>query len=316
MTGELDDALLGRYLLDGCSEDEKARVEERLFVDDEVFERLRQLEEDLIDRHLAGRLAGDERERFETAYAAPARRQRVMFSRALKEVLSGADGSDAARRSGASETGLRASWLTWLQESFAIRLAFAAAALVLVAGTVLATWQATRLRSSLASVQADNNTLRQQLEAERQRLGETDKRAAALSDALSRERASRESAGAAQPPRLPLALFVLSPGLLRSARAPALVTVPAATETVRLQLDLEAGLDAGRFRAELRNGDARVLWSQDRLGATRIDAGAAVRLTLPVAALQKGDYEVVLFSATDGRQSEEVARYYFTLVRP
>jgi hypothetical protein len=305
MTAELDDALLGRYLLNECSGDEKARVEEQLFANDEVFERLRQIEEDLIDRHLAGGLAGDEHERFATAYAAPARRQRVMFSQALKELL--------------SSTELKAPWWTswtWLQESFAIRLAIADAVLVLVAGTVLATWQATRLRSSLASVQADNSMLRQQLEAERQRLGETDKRAAALGDALSRERASRESAGAAQPPRLPLALFVLSPGLLRSARAPARVTVPAATETVRLQLDLEAGLDAGRFRAELRNGDARVLWSQDGLGATRIDAGAAVRLTLAVATLQKGDYEVVLFSATDGRQYEEVARYYFTLVRP
>src|SRR5258707_15476724 len=101
----LDDALVGRYLLDACSEDEKARVEEQLFADDEVFERLRQLEEDLIDRHLEGRLAGAERERFETAYAVPARRQRVMFSQALKELLSGAE-REAARRSSTAETEL------------------------------------------------------------------------------------------------------------------------------------------------------------------------------------------------------------------
>ena len=113
MTGELDDALLGRYLLEACSEDEKARVEEQLFADGEVFERLRQLEDDLIDRDLAGRLADAERERFAIAYAAPARRQRVIFSQALKEVLSGTDASEATRRSSAAETAPVPRWTTW-----------------------------------------------------------------------------------------------------------------------------------------------------------------------------------------------------------
>ena len=60
MTSEPDDALLGRYLVGDCSEDEKARVEEAFFADDAVFARMQAIEEDLVERHLRGELKGNE----------------------------------------------------------------------------------------------------------------------------------------------------------------------------------------------------------------------------------------------------------------
>jgi hypothetical protein len=92
--------------------------------------------------------------------------------------------------------------------------------------------------------------------------------------------------------------------------------VPPSTQEVRLLLDLEPGIDAGRFRAELRDGQARVLWIQDILRpAPGPDTSAAVPVTLPAAILRDGEYEVVLFSTADGRQFDETARYYFDVVK-
>src|SRR4051812_50114599 len=86
MTSEPDDELLERYLTDSCSEDEKTQVEQHMFANDAVFDRLRELEEDLIGRHLRGELPQSARERFDRAYAPQVRRDRVLFSRALSRV--------------------------------------------------------------------------------------------------------------------------------------------------------------------------------------------------------------------------------------
>ena len=177
-------------------------------------------------------------------------------------------------------------------------------------------WRANELRSSLLSLQSDNAALRQQREADRQRVAELEQRTAAVTSELNRERAGRAASEAAQAAPGRVVAFALSSGLLRSARAPARLLVPPSTQEVRLLLDLEPGIDAGRFRAELRDVQARVLWIQDILRpAPRPDTSAAVPVTLPAAILRDGEYEVVLFSTADGRQFDETARYYFDVVK-
>jgi hypothetical protein len=179
------------------------------------------------------------------------------------------------------------------------------AAVVLVASLAVLGWRANRLQSSLASVQAQNEALRQQREADRARVAELEQGAAAIRDELNRERASRPPLENARPSGL-VAAFVLSPGLLRGARTPARLRIRASTEAVRLQLELEPGIDATLFRVELRDAGSRVVWSQDVRRATRGDA--AVSLALPAALLDDGEYEVVLHSNAGGRPLEEAGR--------
>src|SRR5207247_4832191 len=81
------DALLGRYLLDDCSDEERRQVEEQFFASDDEFERLRELEEEVIERYRLGELTADERSRFERAYGSPPRRDRVLFTRALVQLV-------------------------------------------------------------------------------------------------------------------------------------------------------------------------------------------------------------------------------------
>jgi hypothetical protein len=316
MAGDPDDALLARYLMGACSDAEKARVEEHLFGGGEVFERLCAVEEELIGRRLRGQLTGEAREQFDRAYAEPPRRDRVLFAKALTSVLS--DEPVAAPRAAATarEPQPRISWwaLFWRRPEF--QVALSAAALALVAGIGFLSWRANELRSSLASLQSDNAALRQQSETDRQRVAELEQRTAAVTSELNRERAGRAATDAAQTTPGRLVTFALSSGLLRSARAPARLLVPPSMQELRLLLDLEPGIDAGRFRAELRDGQARVLWIQDILRpASRQGTSAPVSMTLPAAILRDGEYEVVLLSTADGRRFDEAARYYFDVVK-
>jgi hypothetical protein len=74
--------LMIRYLLGDVPEDEQIRIEERFFTDDEYFEQLLALEDDLIDDYVNGELTDREREQFEEYFlASPTRRQRVEFAK-------------------------------------------------------------------------------------------------------------------------------------------------------------------------------------------------------------------------------------------
>jgi hypothetical protein len=83
----LDADLEGRireYLLGRLSEEEQARIETLLFEDDDVFEAIRDAEDDLIDRYLAGELTPADRDAFENVFATTITRQeRIALAHAL-----------------------------------------------------------------------------------------------------------------------------------------------------------------------------------------------------------------------------------------
>jgi hypothetical protein len=76
------------YLLGQASEQESARLEERLLDDDELYQVLESIEDDLFDEHARGRLEPADRARFEARYGADGERQR--FARALSKRATGA----------------------------------------------------------------------------------------------------------------------------------------------------------------------------------------------------------------------------------
>lgn len=81
----LDERLLRRYLLgDRLSQAERDSVEHSYFHDDSCFERLCELEDDLIAAYIRGALSSEERARFERHFlAAKRRRDRYEVMRAL-----------------------------------------------------------------------------------------------------------------------------------------------------------------------------------------------------------------------------------------
>ena len=79
-----DQARIREYLLGRLSDEEQEKIEERLMVDDDLFEELEISKGELIEEYSAGELSQTDHESFERNYlASPEGRQRYTFSRAL-----------------------------------------------------------------------------------------------------------------------------------------------------------------------------------------------------------------------------------------
>jgi hypothetical protein len=75
---------LERYLLGDVSDEERVEIEETYFADDEEFESLMEIHDDLVDSYARGLLTPEERERFERRYLiSEAGVERVEFARTL-----------------------------------------------------------------------------------------------------------------------------------------------------------------------------------------------------------------------------------------
>jgi hypothetical protein len=319
----MTDALLSAYLLDMCSEAEKEQVERQLFADDQVFATLRELEDDLVARYLHNQLPGPEREAFEAAYSSPHRRERVRFARALDRVLAGDTVqpiAPASRSSSGAVQSHESAPPAWGRAArrFDARFALAAAALFIVG--MAAGWAVEQrsARASLARLEAENRSLREQRGADRQPFDGLPQPDARTGSGTGTGASTGAGTGANTPSATGsgvLATFVLSPGLVRSGRTPDRVTVAAGAAAVRLQLDLDPGIDVSRCRGELRDADGRVVWTQDGLAAAAVPGGRAVVVTVPAASLKSGEHELVLLAGRSAG-SEDLGHYYFDVAKP
>ena len=84
-----DQENIRRYLLGQLPPQNLSALEERFFFDSELYEELSIVEDELIDEYLRGELAPSEREQFESHFmAAPERHEKMGFARALKKFVS------------------------------------------------------------------------------------------------------------------------------------------------------------------------------------------------------------------------------------
>ena len=76
--------LMIRYLLGELSPEERAALEERYFGDDELFDELVCLENEIVDTYVQGELSENERKRFESHFlVTPERQEKVRFAKSL-----------------------------------------------------------------------------------------------------------------------------------------------------------------------------------------------------------------------------------------
>jgi hypothetical protein len=83
-----DQETLRQYLLGTLPAEELPPLEERLLADDEFYQELLIVEDELVDHYLSGDQSSAERESFEAHFLlTPERQQKVRFSRTLKKYL-------------------------------------------------------------------------------------------------------------------------------------------------------------------------------------------------------------------------------------
>jgi len=189
--------LMIRYLLGDLPEDEQIRIEERFFTDDEYFEQLLALEDDLIDDYVNGELTDREREQFEEYFlASPTRRQRVEFAKTFMRAGSLPALAEIAMPGEARPEPVpwwRTVMVFWRAQSLLRRFALAASVLLVLGGSWLIV-DTMRLRNHVEQLQpkrVKSQRREQELVQQIARLSQESERVTELSAQLKRERNER-----------------------------------------------------------------------------------------------------------------------------
>ena len=226
-----DEGRLVRFLLGLLPEEERARIEQAYFGDDQYYEQLLAIEDELAYRWLAGSLSRDERRQYEFRYLRSGRdRAKTGFARALLRMASRQEGGD---RPGGGWFRWPAGWMA------AWQAALSAAAVVAVAASLAMLVETRDLRSQLAALRSERK---------------------APAAAVVPEQARVEA-----PPAIS---FLLAPGTTRGSDELRRLRIPASGGLVRMELSLKKGIGFQRFRAALRTADGVEAMSQSGLTAT------------------------------------------------
>jgi hypothetical protein len=277
---------IDRYLLGRLPLEDRQRLEAEIFADEDVWEAVRDGEDRLIERYLAGELSAGERADFEIHFAPTRTRQeQIAFTSTLAR---------EARSGEAREVG--AVTVDAYQGSPRRRVSRVAPWAGLAAALILASvWLGGRYTpgpTSLGVSASTSSTPATRPPSTASDLG--------------------QDAGTAAPPSSPplVASLVLEGGLVRGpGRLPRLPVRPDAGET-RIDVVLDQAPANGEGTAALRTVEGKDLWTGRAVIAA--DRRTAI-VVLPAAVLRPGDY--LLRVTAGGRASDDAAEYPFRVVR-
>ena len=307
----IQENLMRRYLLGDLPESEANELELQIFRDDEKFEEIWEIENQLVDGYVRGRLSAADHERFERHYqASPVHRQRVAVARNLVEE---ADGSRAvvipispkvARRPWLSGFSL----LSW-------QSAVAAAVLLFVIGSIWLLLDRSRLRHEHEQLRAESQSLQNRENTLSQQLDSARAESQRLESEIERLRLERN--GNAQPPVQPdrtqrpaIYSLLLAPMLMRSGDNAQTATIPPQTDLIRLQMKVDQENSRRRFQLNVRTVEGRQVWEQQIKRP-----GSIISAQIPAGKLLTGDYILTLSATNPTGQPEEINRYFFRVIK-
>jgi len=301
-----DDAVLRKYLLGNLSIEEQEDIELWLMSEEDAYDLLEAVEDDLIDDSMAGRLTEHDLDAFNNHFlAAPERQRKLQFSRAFKRAL-------AAALQPAPTPSAWARFLDALRYRPALAYAGSALVIILVAGSLWSLFTVGELQrelrsttAQLADVGRDRDDLKRQLQQSQ----------AATQTLETQFRALEASIPPTRSPSAPVLLAVnLIPGITRSSNDVPKVMLSPNTSLVRFSLAL---LDDNfpAYNVSLADADSREVWSQNKVAATDSRDGKAVEITVPATVLSNGDYSFSLTGMPASGPPESIGRYYFRALR-
>lgn len=312
-----------RYLLGELSEQEQLQFEGKYFGDDDWFEQLLAIEDELIDDYVQGQLSQRERERFEKYFlTTPQHRERVEFAKALQQYAAEEQKENAPASvapSPKSDPWWRSMLNFLLTPHPVLQPAFATAVVVMMLGSAWLFVQTIHLRDQFAQFEMERaeglerkRSLQQQTDEQREQSREL---ANELENAK-RLRAELEQKLATAPPQQPAAVsFALSSGAVRDIEGAKRLVIPPGAEVVQFQPDFEDEGEYKSYRAVLKTAEGEEVWSQGMLKARLSDAGKTVVLNVPALIFSENDYILTLIGVTAAKAMEVVERYPFSVAR-
>jgi hypothetical protein len=302
MTAEPNRTMM-RFLLGEMSAQERAAFEDEYIKDTDLFHRLVELENDLIDLYAMGALSRSEQKRLEHSFLAdPERRRRLSFARALVNSPAGETPILSNER---LQAGIR---LRWFQPTSPALLPIAAALLLV-------------MLTGISWLLVANEHLRTELQASRKQQAEAVKAVASLQkqmDALTKELDSHSHAGEQTEQGTSsdqtLLSFTLNADSLRSNSVMPRLIVPSATRSVELHLIFPADT-VSKYDLFVETANGTPIWHKDNANGQAAGAGRKkIMVMLPTRLLKDGDY-VVRITANSSHGTEDVAGYSFSVLK-
>lgn len=327
------------YLLGESPEEELQRFERRYLNDENLFQELQEIEDELVDDYVAGTLSVERRAAFEQYFLRwPERRDKVEFARAITErarlwkqsrpteVVSSAQVAEQrTSKPGARQKQAKVLRLKrWLRPVPAWRQWGAIAAAVLFAVTSVGLW------SKVSQLQRELVSTREQQTALVQSEAQSRTGAATLQTELSAEQKQSQAleekidhieklASLDGPGRVVYGIQIGIEYLIDSSkgegtRKTKTLLIPARAQLVRLGLEFEK-TDFQTFKATLRRADRSAVWSRGGLKARAAGTNQSVTLAIPADRLPAGDYDLVVSGVTPEGNTESVGRYALKVMR-
>jgi hypothetical protein len=323
-----DEQVIIDYLLAALPVAEVERLDELSVTDDEFAERLRIVENDLVDAYASGELTGDRLKGFQSHYlASPRRREKAQFAQALlaySDKVSWATGTPSVAPSSSGSRRQRR-WLSFfamprpvLQWGFAV-----AALLMLFAGGYLL-FENQRLRNQMTQAQGERAALEQreselqrQLDDKRSADAETEKELERVRERLAEleQRATNEqpTTNELARPTSKVVAFTLAPPM-RGGGQPPTVRVPVGTDVVALTLQLEPN-DFSAYRVALKVAATnQIIWRSGRLKSQSKGGIRTLSIRLRADLLKPQHYTLEVSGVRTTGAAEIIGGYSFTVV--
>lgn len=333
----INEQVVRKYLLGDLAEAERERIEERLLTDDDFYENLTALEDEvedeLIDQYLDGELTRPQREHFEIVFLnSPERADKLRLVKDLRgRVIPGATPTVAPARPA------RRSWIPAfdLFQNPLVGLSCAAALLIAALSCAWLWTKSRRLETELRQAQAGapqspqvEPRLREELEQLRLRneeltagLRRSEEQRAGLEQDVAalkgREEPAATPPGRTSPPSpSSLASVVLLPftrGPSAGTAPPALALRPGVTQA-RLFLNIPRDVDPKSyksFRALVRKRSGEEIWRAEAVQMQTASRPARAVITLPAERLAEGEYVAELKGLPSEGPAENIGSYYF-----
>lgn len=291
-----DDEELVRYVLGLLPDAARARLDEASIADDDVAERLRAAETDLIDRYVRKRLAGETLERFESYYlSSPLRRKNVRLAAAFV---------DAVDRSAAGAASVP--WTHRIARSGRfVRMAAVAALVMVVSGVIL--FRAVRPGNERTIAASASDSVERTLDPPQQPAGA---RAAVSSAPVSAEPGGQPTV----PPEQIVAMVLLPP--TRSVAVIPTLALPEGTDRIRFELQLESN-DFPSYRVGLKNpATGQILWRSEWIAPDPAPDQASISVVVPANLLGPRHYSLDLAGRGAGGRDEVIGSYPVRIVQP
>lgn len=313
-----------RFLLGDLSGGEQLAFEENFIADADLFERVRVVEDELIESYVRETLAPAERAKFEKCFlATDARRRRVAFTRTMLDEL-------AARQERAVVVAEVEAAKPTVWDSIAAlfktpSLAFGAAFALLV--LIFGGWLLLRNQKTVEVARQTTPTPTiKKIETNANIISPPNENASVNSNEVAPEKNSDNKNIAAPnvnretPKRNPnpnpptqniitptLALFA---GMTRADGKMPELNLPKGARTANLRLNLESQ-DYKIYRAAVVDVDGKVVWQNEKLKAKK----SKINFHVPAEKLLRGDYLVKVSADNPRGASEPVADYAFRVNR-